>query len=92
MCGVNSCKLLEVFGHRCAGQTRPHGGANADYGIKLAVVITEVYGLKQSSESRKHIAGGLLAAIVDLKDQDERCAGRLIYYMLNRHTVDFTHP
>ena len=92
MCGIDCLKFLQAFRHRCAGQTWPHGGTNADYGIKFAFVIAEVYGFKQSGKPREHIAGGLLAAVLDFKDKKESCAGRFIYYVLNRHGADFTHP
>ena len=92
MRGIDCPKFLQAFRHRCAGQTWPHGGTNANHGIKFAFVIAKVDGLKQSGKPREHIAGGLLAAVLDFKDKKESCAGGLIYYVLNRHVVDFTHP
>ena len=92
MRGIDCLKFLQAFRHRRAGQTRPHGSTNADYGIKLAFVVAEVNGLKQSGKPREHIASGLLATVLDFKDEEESCAGRLIYYVLNRHVVDSTHP
>ena len=92
MCGIDCLKFLQPFWHRCAGQTRPHGSSDANYGIKLTFVIAEVHGLEKPGKPREHIAGGLLAAVLDFKDKKESCAGRLIYYMLNRHNIDSTHP
>ena len=92
MCGIDCLKFLQPFRHWCGGQTWPQGGTDANYGIKFAFVIAEVDRFKQSGKPREHIAGGLLAAVLDFKDKKESCAGRLIYYVLNRHNIDFTHP
>ena len=66
MCCVNCLKFLQPIRKGSAGQTRPHGGSDANYGIKLTLVIAEVHGLEEPGEPREHVTGGLLTAVLDL--------------------------